>query len=192
MIKIDGNYTDYREDGDEKYPYGKAVAASTPKSTDGTPWRKEWFNDLHGSRQAIFIKAFGKTGRKPSNTPDNAENSDLLDALLQIIQDSFSSRIFSLEISGEDAVVSWTDLGVEYDAEKTYSAIVTPAGNYEEFLPFGTECKADGLHIYPRRLINGKIAAGTRRKKWGIKKWGVDKWGDFDAMRVNLQFEEIK
>ena len=29
MIKIDGNYTDFRDDTDEKYPYGKAVAAST-------------------------------------------------------------------------------------------------------------------------------------------------------------------
>lgn len=191
MIKIDGNYSDYREDNDEKYPYGKAVAATTPKSTDGTPWRKDFFNDLIGSRQAIFIKAFGKTNRKPSAAPDNAETSDMLDAIMQIIHDCFSSRLFCVEINGTETVISWSTLGVEYDTEKQYAAVVTPAGNYEEFLPFGTECKTDGLHIYPRRLVDGKIIAGTRRKKWGVRKWGVGKWGEFDTMRVNLQFAEI-
>ena len=173
-------------------PYGKAIAASTPASTDGTPWRTQWFNDLHGARQAIFKKAFGGTSRTPSNQPDNTESSDLLDALLKIISDSFSSRLFSLEISGTDAVIPWTDIGIDYDAEKTYAAVVTPGGNYEEFLPFGTECKTDGLHIYPRRLINGKIARGTRHKKWGTRKWGIGKWNDFDSMRVNLQFAEVE
>ena len=192
MIKIDGNYTDFRDDTDEKYPYGKAVAASTPNSTDGTPWRVMLFNDLHGARQAIFKKAFGSTERTPSNQPDNIENSDLLDALLKIISDAFSSRLFSVEISGTDAVIPWGDIGIDYDAEKTYAAIVTPAGNYEEFLPFGTECKSDGLHIYPRRLINGKIVSGTRHKKWGTRKWGVGKWNDYDSMKVNLQFAEVE
>lgn len=175
MIKIDGNYTDFRDDTDAKYPYGKAVAASTPNSTDGTPWRVMLFNDLHGARQAIFKKAFNGTERTPSNQPDNIENSDLLDALLKIISDAFSSRLFNVEISGTDAVIPWGDIGIDYDAEKTYAAIATPAGNYEEFLPFGTECKSDGLHIYPRRLINGKIVSGTRHKKWGTRKWGVGK-----------------
>ena len=184
MIKIDGNYTDFRDDTDAKYPYGKAVAASTPNSTDGTPWRAMLFNDLHGARQAIFKKAFNGT--------DNIENSDLLDAILKIISDAFSSRLFSVEISGTDAVIPWDDIGVDYGAEKTYVAIVTPAGNYEEFLPFGTECKADGLHIYPRRLINGKVVPGTRHKKWGTRKWGIGKWNDYDSMRVNLQFAEVE
>ena len=151
-----------------------------------------FFNDLHGARQAIFKKAFGGTTRNPSNQPDNVENSDLLDALLKIIGDAFSSRFFSFEISGEDAVISWGDIGIDYDATKTYAAIVTPAGNYEDFLPFGTECKTDGLHIYPRRLINGKIVPGTKHKKWGTRKWGVEKWNDYDSMKVNLQFVELE
>ena len=90
MIKIDGNYTDFRDDTDEKYPYGKAVAASTPNSTDGTPWRVMLFNDLHGARQAIFKKAFNGTARTPSNKQDNIEESDILDAILQLIQNAFS------------------------------------------------------------------------------------------------------
>ena len=120
------------------------------------------------------------------------EESDILDAILQLIQNAFSSRLFSFEISGTDALIPWNDLNIEYDAEKNYAAIVTPAGNYEEFLPFGTECKSDGLHIYPHRLINGKIVSGTRHKKWGKRKWGVGKWNDYDSMKVNLQFAEVE
>lgn len=190
MIKIDANYTDYRDDTDVNYPFGKAVSASAPNSTDGTPWRKEMFNDLHGARTAIFKKAFGNS-RQPTNTPDNAGASDILDAILQLIQAAFSSRIFMVEVSGEETVVSWETLGISYDASKTYAATATPAGNYEEFLPFGTECKNDGMHIYPRRLINGKIISGTRHKKWGTRKWGVGKWNDSDTIRVSLQFQEI-
>ncbi|MBO7583080.1 MAG: hypothetical protein J6T20_04760 [Treponema sp.] len=190
MLKIDANYTDYRDDTDPDYPFGKAIPASTTDSTDGTPWLDKMFNDLHGARTAIFKKAFGNT-RQPLNIPDNIENSDTLDAILKLIQDAFSLRLFSVEISGTETVVNWETLGVSYDPEKRYAAIATPLGNYEEFLPFGTECKNDGLHIYPRRLINGKIVPGTRHKKWGTRKWGIGKWNDYDTMRVNLQFQEI-
>lgn len=191
MLKIDANYTDYRDDSDPDFPFGKAVSASSPGSTDGTPWRALWFNDLLGARTAIFKKAFGND-RQPSNIPDNLDASDMLDAILQLIQDALASRMFSLEISGVEYVVSWGTLSVNYDPLKTYAAIVTPVGNYEEFLPFGTECKSDGLHIYPRRLINGKIVPGTRHIKWGVRKWGVGKWGEFDTMKVNLQFAEVE
>lgn len=191
MLKIDANYTDYRDDTDANYPYGKAVSASTPGSTDGTPWRALWFNDLLGSRTAIFKKAFGND-RQPSNTPDNVAASDFLDAIQKLINDALSSRVFSILISGTEYVVPWGALGVNFDPDKEYMAIVTPNGNYEEFMPFGTDCRSDGLHIYPRRLLDGEIDPGTRRIKWGVRKWGAGKWGEFDTMRVNLQFAEIE
>lgn len=191
MLKIDANYTDYRDDTDANYPYGKAVSASTPGSSDGTPWRALWFNDLLGSRTAIFKKAFGND-RQPSNTPDNMAASDFLDAIQKLINDALSSRVFSILISGTEYVVPWGTLGVNFDPDKEYMAIVTPYGNYEEFMPFGTDCRSDGLHIYPRRLIDGEIVPGTRRIKWGVRKWGAGKWGEFDTMRVNLQFAEIE
>ena len=191
MLKIDATYSDYREDSDPDFPYGKAVPTTTPGSTDGTPWLDTWFNDLNGARQALFVKAFAGSGRTPSNAPDNIENSDVLDSILKIIQDSFSSKLFVFEISGTDAVIDWADLGITYDANKTYCAIATPQGNYEEFLPFGTECKNDGLHIYPRRFENGKIVPGTRHVKWGTRKWGIGKWNDYESMKINLQFQEV-
>lgn len=192
MLKIDANYTDFRDDTDAAYPYGKAVPATSPGSIDGTPWRALWFNDLLGARTAIFKKAFGTTARQPSNVPDNMDSSDVLDAILRIIQDALNSRIFAFDVSGVETTIPWGTLGVNFDPAKTYAAVVTPNGNYEEFLPFGTECRSDGLHIYPRRLVDGKIIPGTRRIKWGVRKWGVGKWGEFDIMKVNLQFSEIE
>ena len=48
MIKIDENYTDYRDDTDPKYPAGKAVNASTEEGVDGTPILASLINDING------------------------------------------------------------------------------------------------------------------------------------------------
>lgn len=191
MIKLDANYTDYRTDTDPNFPFGKAVDAFTPDSVDGTPWKDTWFNDLLGSRTALFKRAFGND-RQPTNSPDSLASSDMADAIQKLIQDALASRLFKIEVSGTETVVAWGDLGINYDPTKNYSAVVTPVGNYEEFLPFGTECQNDGLHIYPRRLVDGKIVSGTRVIKWGSRKWGVGKWGEYATMDVNLQFAEVE
>ena len=85
MIKIDQCYTDYREDTDPKYPGGKAVNATTTESTDGTPLRAEWMNDVNGALQALFIEAFGDIN-KVSGKPDNVQESDVLKAIKEIIK----------------------------------------------------------------------------------------------------------
>lgn len=86
MIKIDKKYSINTIETDPNYPAGKAKAATTSSSIDGTPLKATWFNDLIGARQAIYKKAFGDFS-KISNVPDNAEKSDILDALLKIIFD---------------------------------------------------------------------------------------------------------
>lgn len=191
MIKINSDYTDFRDDTDERYPYGKAIAASSPNSVDGTPWRALWFNDLTGARQAVFKKAFGDT-RRYSGEPDNVEKSDFLDALLKILSDAFSSRLFVFDVLGSHVVIPWSALGVAYDSQKVYAAIATPMGNIEGLMPSGTECRTDGLHIYMRRLVNGEIIPLSLHKKWGADKWGVGKWNEYSSMRVIVQFAEVE
>lgn len=191
MIKIDSEYTDFRDDNDEKYPYGKAIPASSPNSVDGTPWRALWFNDLHGARQAVFKKAFGNT-RGYSGKPDNVEESDFLDALLKILSDIFSSRLFIFEVLGSHVVIPWSALGVTYSSSKSYAVIATPMGNIEGLMPSGTECRPDGLHIYMRRLVDGQIIPLSLHKKWGVDKWGIGKWNEYSSMRVIVQFAEVE
>lgn len=84
MIKIDRNYTDYRDDTDPKYPGGKAVDATTAEGTDGTPLLANWMNDINGTRQAIFIEAFGDIN-KVSGKPDNVQESDVLKAIKKLL-----------------------------------------------------------------------------------------------------------
>ena len=86
MIKIDRNYTDYRDDTDPKYPGGKAVNATTAEGTDGTPLLADWMNDINGALQALFLEAFGDIN-KVSGKPDNVQESDVLKAIKKITQE---------------------------------------------------------------------------------------------------------
>ena len=95
MIKIDRNYTDYRDDTDPKYPGGKAVDATTEEGTDGTPLLANWMNDINGTRQAIFWEAFGDINGV-SGKPDNVQESDVLKAIKKITQE-YTDQINAVE-----------------------------------------------------------------------------------------------
>lgn len=92
MLRYDGNYSSYYDAPREQYPEGSAVDASNGDSYDGTPYKADFFNDIIGFMQAVFHKAFGnpfKSGetatRSVSGAPENANQSDVVDALDKII-----------------------------------------------------------------------------------------------------------
>jgi|GEM_PF-3281147 len=87
MIRIDENYTDFRDDTDPNYPGGKAVDAPTSESVEGTPFLARWMNCLNGFRQALFQKAFGSLDGI-SGEPDNANVSDTVDAINELIDNT--------------------------------------------------------------------------------------------------------
>jgi len=98
MIKIDQNYTDYRDDSDPKYPGGKAVNATTSEGTDGTPLLADWMNDVNGALQAIFIEAFDDIN-KVSGKPDNVQESDVLKSIKEIIKKSLPNSASQGDLS---------------------------------------------------------------------------------------------
>ena len=106
MIKIDENYTDYRDDTDPKYPAGKAVNASTEEGVDGTPILADWMNDVNGFRQAAFMAAFGGFATL-SGVPDDVFKSDTLNAINKITQTYTDKEILkeAKERLGKDAEV---------------------------------------------------------------------------------------
>ena len=126
-----------------------------------------------------------------SGNEDNANNSDVLTAILKLIDNSFNEKLFQVEIAGEETVIAWNDLGLTFDADATYAVIVNAAGNYPEFLSFGGSAESDGIHIYARRLVDGKITPGTRHVTWGARNWGVGLWNDYASMNVNLQVQKV-
>jgi hypothetical protein len=84
---LDGKYSDFVTWGAPNYPGGKAYDASNPDSIDGTPYKANWMNDINGTRQAIIKYAEGTFN--VSGEPDSADKSDVLNALLKIIENVF-------------------------------------------------------------------------------------------------------
>ena len=66
------------------YPYGGAQNVTAPNDGTGTPWIADIINDIFGFQQALLVAA----GIAPSGNPDTAQDSQYLDALLQIIADN--------------------------------------------------------------------------------------------------------
>lgn len=66
------------------YPWGSFKNASAPGALDGTPFEKQWANDVYGFLQALLSKA----GLVPSGAPDTAEASQYLQAIQYLIAQS--------------------------------------------------------------------------------------------------------
>jgi hypothetical protein len=126
---------------------------------------------------------------------------------------------FNKLISGNETIIPAAELGMLYDEAKKYMIFTAAAGNYPEFISFNAELLADGLHVRPMRLIDGKLISGTRAKTWGSNKWGEggqslpgkrwgdgkwgdgswsasrwiggDTWGAYASMYINIIVKEI-
>jgi hypothetical protein len=121
-------------------------------------------------------------------------------------------------ISGPETVIPWLELGIDYSTGKDFIVFISAHGLYKEFISFPYDAQDDGLHVFPQKLIDGKIVSGTRMKKWGIGKWGEgtiyvpgrkwgeglwgevkwdtsrtvggDAWGGYEPMNINIQIKE--
>jgi len=196
MFKINADYTDYRNDTDLNMPGGAAIPASTPQSFDGTPWRYKWFNHLHGFFQALFIDAFGSLDTI-SGQPDNAFESDGLKAIKRIIDKKFDGQFLIKEISGENPVIPLSEIPyfvsgdqITYSPEKNYVVFISPHGYYPDFFNIAYELNEEGLHVFPRKLLNGKSVPGIGLKPWGEGLWGEGLWGEFGSMPINIIIKE--
>jgi len=62
------------------YPFGGAQNVTVPNDGTGTPWEAALINDYIGLLQALL----GAAGLTPSGAPDNAEDSQYLDAIKHV------------------------------------------------------------------------------------------------------------
>lgn len=106
MLRYDGSYSSYYQAPDSYYPEGSAIDSSSDETLDGTPYKKDFFNDVIGFMQAVFHRAFGNphvagsiVTRNVSGLSENAVSSDVLDAL-DVVMDS---HLPSLTVAYEDA-----------------------------------------------------------------------------------------
>ncbi|MBR4158959.1 MAG: hypothetical protein IKT97_02735, partial [Spirochaetia bacterium] len=94
MFKLDNNYSDYVDTTDPKYPGGKAVDASAADMFDGTPFKAEMVDQIFGFFQAAIKEAWGALNfdNHLSGNPDDADDSDVVDAFLEIIRQKVAAH----------------------------------------------------------------------------------------------------
>ena len=102
---------------DPAYPLGKARNVVVKDDGTGTPFDKDWLNDLFGFQQALLAEA----GISATGTPDTATASQYLDAIQAIIA------------SGISGVQSYSDL----DALKAAEIDVGKLGVAVRYYPGG-------------------------------------------------------
>jgi len=89
MLILKNRYPLQSDDTDPTgYPHGKARNASSPNDGTGTPFEKDLVNDLLGFQQALV----GAANITPSGNPDQADASDLLNALNSLYQRKANAR----------------------------------------------------------------------------------------------------
>jgi hypothetical protein len=104
MFRVDKNYTQYRDETDQDYPGGKAIDAPSGDNVEGTQYDERFFNQVFGFFQAVILDAYGEM--RMSGVPDNANESEVLDALKTInakvtdkIQSLVNANINSLTVN---------------------------------------------------------------------------------------------
>jgi hypothetical protein len=82
MFRLQG-YSEYREDSDPAYPYGKAVDTPEGDSIEGTQYDRRFFNQIWGFYQSVIHDAYQEP--ELSDRPDSIDNPEILNALKVII-----------------------------------------------------------------------------------------------------------
>lgn len=81
MIKLNEQYPNKTAGVTANYPFGQARNVTLPGDRKGTPWDQALVNDLLGFQQAAMKAA----NMVPSGVPDNANTSQVLEALKNIL-----------------------------------------------------------------------------------------------------------
>lgn len=107
MLKLNEDYSDYVDMTDENYPEGKAINASTSESFDGTPLLADFMNDMIGSKQAMYKKAYGDTSGI-SGSADSVTSSQFADAVAKYADDKDTAHADLRGTSAHGATVEAT------------------------------------------------------------------------------------
>jgi hypothetical protein len=104
-------------------------------------------------------------------------------------QTASAAGYYIKEISGIEAVIPWSEFGINYTQGKNIVVFICAHGSYAEYkdyVSFPYDVQDDGLHIYPKKLQGGKLVGGSPMRKWGTCLWGEGiehipgkKWGSF-------------
>jgi hypothetical protein len=185
MIRIDDDYSQYHIDDDPHYPGGKAKPTSEPNRIDGTPWRALFFNTILGFFQALIMCAYDAF--IVSGDPDNADDSDLLDAIIQIMVNTLNTQV-APDRATITNILKELDLRLQ-DSPKNNNAYGRKNGAWESVIP-GTRQELEIIiQTLSTFLTDAPLDGKTYGRKNGV--WaeasGGGAAGDADAIK-SLKF----
>lgn len=105
MINLNEQYPNKTAGVTPNYPFGQARNVTLPGDRTGTPWDQALVNDLIGFQQAAMKAA----NMVPSGVPDNANTSQVLDAILKIMQDMNNREYVDVKSQRADRGVYMND-----------------------------------------------------------------------------------
>ena len=120
-INLNTQYPGRTAGTNTNYPFGQGRNVTTQGDGTGTPFEAAWFNDVYGFLQALLQGA----SIVPSGTPDNAQTSQYLQALMS----SFLG--FSTALSES---IDLDDIRVNGVREYTVDAANTPPDDGDGFV----------------------------------------------------------
>lgn len=150
-----------------EYPFGSARNDSSLTAADGTPLEERWMNDFFGFVAATLQAA----GVEPSNDPETAANSQILDSLrVALGGDNISWR--SEQAAGDERLAAvdpdvLTD-DTDWRSEATYRLLFR--GTYRiAFEHFTTDTAGDGFNEV-RIMVNG-VQSGDVEQAAATGEW---------------------
>lgn len=85
-----------------------------------------------------------------------------LKALESVTLGVANQSLCRVSVSGEETVIEWDTIGLEYDEDTKYACFTSMAEWDEVYLDFPAVADEDGIHVHPRKFLSdGSIAAGT-------------------------------
>ncbi|MGL4982537.1 MAG: hypothetical protein ACRC4W_06780 [Treponemataceae bacterium] len=180
MQKLDKNYSQYTDVGDPNFPYGKAIDSSGGGSFDGTPILSNLINSFHGSLSALFYEAFKDITREPSGVPDNIDNSDIRDAVKEIIKQSRSASVKERMITS-NTTLSNIDYNYSYVVEGGSEILLTDAFFVLTEIKIKNETEEE---VFVKQGTD--VVAIIKSNKTVLFQWDGNDWinKDFEALKL--------
>ena len=95
-IQIKNTYSGRTDNTDPNYPYGKGRNVVGGVEGTGTPFEADWYNNLEGFLQGLLLEA----GITPDGQVDNANSSQLVEAVKGIAREGLVGKIFQSPTDG--------------------------------------------------------------------------------------------
>ncbi len=156
-IKINTTYSGRTDNTDPNYPYGKGRNVVGGVAGTGTPFEAQWYNNLEGFLQGLLLEA----GITPDGQVDNANSSQLVEAVKGISREGLVGKIFQSPTDGAltEIQTRTANAGEVYEVRKTsddsLATVYSDAAGTTEIVQNGTNNASDSAGVVEFYIADG-------------------------------------